>query len=52
VLKRLSGEVLAWLSVYSKVPIISCFIKIQNGLTFSIILVPAYPDCPRKEAIK
>jgi len=30
-------------------PIISCFIKIQTGLTF---LVPAYPGCPRKEAIK
>ena len=26
-----------------------CFIKIQNGLTF---LVPAYPGCPGKEAIK
>jgi len=30
-------------------PIISCFIKIQNGLTF---LVAAYPGCPEKEAIK
>jgi len=30
-------------------PIISCFIKIQDGLTF---LVPAYPRCPRKDAIK
>ena len=29
-------------------PIISCFIKIQIGLTF---LVPAYPDCPGKEAV-
>ena len=29
-------------------PIISCFIKIQNGFAF---LVPAYPDCPGKEAI-
>jgi len=28
-------------------PIISCFIKIQNGLTF---LVLAYPGCPVKEA--
>jgi len=49
-------EVLAWLSVWSNVhmickwfswchchPIISCFIKIQNGLTF---LVPAYLGCP------
>jgi len=30
-------------------PIISCFIKIQIGLTF---LVPAYPGCLGKEAIK
>jgi len=30
-------------------PIFSCFIKIQNGLTF---VVPAYPGCPGKEAIK
>jgi len=29
--------------------IICSFIKIQNGLTF---LVPAYPGCPGKEAIK
>jgi len=30
-------------------PIISCFIKIQNSLTF---LVLAYPVCPGKEAVK
>jgi len=30
-------------------PIISCFIKIQNGLTF---LVSAYPGCPGKQAVK
>ena len=30
-------------------PIISCFIKIQNGLTF---LVPAYRGCPGKETIE
>jgi len=30
-------------------PIISCFIKIQIGLTF---LVPAYPGCPGKDAGK
>jgi len=30
-------------------PVISCFIKIQSGLIF---LVPAYPDCPGKEAVK
>jgi len=29
--------------------IISWFIKIQNGLTF---LVPDYPGCPGKEAVK
>ena len=54
---KLSDEVLAWLSVWSEVqmitygpadatatPVISCFIKIHIGLTF---LVPAYPGCPR-----
>jgi len=30
-------------------PVISCFIKIQNGLTF---LVPAYSGCPGKQASK
>jgi len=52
VCKKMSGEVLAWLSVCSEMqmiyiwsswchchPIIFCFIKIQNGFTF---LVPAY----------
>jgi len=29
--------------------IISCFIKIHTGLTF---LVPAYPGCPEKQAVK
>jgi len=62
--KKLSGDMLAWLSVWSEVqmiciwsscswchchPIISCCIKIQTGLTF---LVPTYPGCPGKEAIK
>ena len=60
--KKLSGELLAWLSVWSKVqmiciwsswchshPIVSCIIKIQIGLTF---LVLAYPGCPGKEAVK
>ena len=54
--KKMSDEVLAFLSVWSKVqiiciwsiwchchPVVSCFMKIQIGLTF---LVPAYPDCP------
>jgi len=58
----MSGKVLAWLSVWSEVqmiciwsrrchccPIISFFIKTQNGLT---LLVPAYPDCQRKEPVK
>jgi len=61
-LKKLSDEVLAWLSVWSKVqmiwiwsswchchPVISCFIEIQIGLSF---LVPAYPGCPGKKAVK
>jgi len=54
--KKLSDEVLAWLPVWSEVQviciwsswcychsIISCFIKLQDGLTF---LVLAYPGCP------
>jgi len=54
VCKKLSDEVLAWLSVWSEVQmmctlssgcqchsIVSCFTKIQNGSTF---LVPAYPE--------
>jgi len=58
--KKLSDEALLSLSVWSKVKmiciwsswyhchrIISCFIRIQIGLTF---LVPAYPGCPGKEA--
>jgi len=28
---------------------VSCFSKIQSGFT---CLVPAYPDCPGKEAVK
>ena len=60
--KKLSGKVLAWLSVWSGVemiciwsswyhchPIISCIIKIQIGLSF---LVPAYPGCPGKDTVK
>jgi len=56
--EKLSDEVLAWLSAWSAVqmicwchchPIISCFIKIQIGLT---LLMPAYPGCPEKEAVK
>jgi len=60
--KKLSGEVLAWLSVWCEVqmicilsswcychPVISCFITIQNGFSF---LVPAYPRYPGKEAVK
>ena len=38
-----------WSSWCCYYPIISCFIKIQTGLTF---LVPAYPGCPGKEASK
>jgi len=60
--KKLSDEVLLWLSVWSKVQIIciwsswrhchsvsSCFIKIQNG---TASLVSAYPGCPGKETNK
>jgi len=61
-IKKLSDELLAWLSVWNEVQmiciwsswcpchlIISSFIKIKTGLTF---LVPTYPGCPGKEAIK
>jgi len=54
--KKLSDEVLAWLSVWSKVqmiciwsswchchPIICCFIKIQKGFTYLLL---TYPGCP------
>jgi len=59
--KKLSGGVLAWLSVWSKVPFlhmsqpmplpltVSCFSKIQIGFTF---LVPAHPGSPGQRAIK
>ena len=58
--KKLSGEVLAWLSVWSKVqtcmaqlmplPLtVSCFSKIQIGFAF---LVPAHPDSPGQRAVK
>ena len=50
----MSGGLLAWLSVWSEVLIplpltVSCSSKIQIGFTF---LVPAYPGCPGKEAVK
>jgi len=50
--KKLSGGVLAWLSVWSDLHMaqlmpllltVSCFNKIQIGFTF---LVPAYPGSP------
>jgi len=59
--KKQSGGVLAWLSVWSEVqtcilaqlmplPLtVSCCSKIQIGFTF---LVPAYPGCLGKEAVK
>ena len=59
--KKLSGGVLAWLSVWSEVqtcicpswcqcyPLSLCFSKIQIGFTF---LVPAHPDSPGKRAVK
>ena len=58
--KKLSGELLAWLSVCSEVqnhmaqlmplPLtVSCFSKIQTGFTF---LVPAHPGSPGKRAVK
>ena len=56
--KKQSGGVLAWLSCLERgadlqlmpLPLtVSCSSKIQIGFTF---LVPAYPGCPRKEAVK
>jgi len=57
--KKLSGGVLAWLSVWSEVqtciqlmplPLtVSCFSKIQIGFAF---LVPAYLGSPGKRAVK
>ena len=58
--KKLSGGVLAWLSVWSEVlthmaqlmplPLtVSCFSKIQIGCTF---LVPAHPGSPGQRAVK
>jgi len=55
--KKLSGEVLAWLSVergadlhmaqLMPLPLtVSCFSKIQNDFTF---LVPAHPGSPGKK---
>jgi len=60
--KKLSGEVLGWLSVWSEVqsrlacaqlmplPLtVSCFSKIQIGFTF---LVPVHPGSPGHRAVK
>jgi len=58
--KKLSGGVLAWLSVWSgvhlhmaqRIPLpltVSCFSKIQIGFTF---LVPAHPSSPGQRATK
>ena len=59
--KKQSGGVLAWLSCLERgadlhmaqlmpLPLtVSCSSKIQIGFTF---LVPAYPGCPGKEAVK
>jgi len=58
--KKLSGGMLAWLSVWSEVRLayaqlmplplsVSCFSKIQIGFTF---LVPAHPGSPGKRAVK
>jgi len=54
--KKLSGEVLAWLSVWSEVQVlmplpltVSCCSKIQICFTF---LVPAHPGSPGKRAVK
>ena len=50
--KKLSGGILAWLSVWSEMPLpltVSCFSKIQIGFTF---LVPAHLGSPGQRAVK
>ena len=58
--KKLSGGVLVWLSVWSEVQTciwsscchcrsLTCFSKVQIGFTF---LVPAHPGSPGKRAVK
>ena len=53
--KKLSGGVLAWLSVWSEVQMmplpltVSCFSKIRIGFTF---LVPAHLGSPGQRAVK
>ena len=53
--KKLSGDVLVWLSVWSEVqtctlPLtVCCFSEIQIGFTF---LVPAHLGSPRQRAVK
>ena len=53
--KKLSGGMLVWLSVWSKVQLmtvpltVSCFSKILIGFTF---LIPAHPGSPGKRAVK
>jgi len=46
---HLSGLRCKWFEHGAADAIISCFIKIQTGLTFQ---VQAYPGCPGKEAVK
>ena len=45
----LYGARCIWSSCCHRHSIISCFIRVQNGLTFP---VPAYTGCPGKEAVK
>jgi len=53
--KKLSGGMLVWLSVWSKVQLmtvpltVSCFSKILIGFTF---LIPAHPVVPEKGLLK
>ena len=47
--KKLSGGVLAWLSVWSEVQTCSCFREIQIGVTF---LVPAHLGSPGQRVVK
>ena len=59
--KDLSDEVLAWLSLWSKVQITCIWfswcdcrtiILLQKNPGWFVLLVPAYPRCPGKKAVK
>jgi len=56
--KKVSGEVMMWLSVWSKVHLIciwstaTTYLLHHQNPKWSTFIVPAYLNCPGKEAIK